>query len=234
MLGFGGKRNRLESAGKIVEVYPPGKKIAVYYKPYDPSVSWLRVGITYDICLQLSLGGVLFLAGVFIACLSLRVLLADNLDAVFLESVDHRGYVRSRPVDSLAFGTLTEFVLSLENIRINQTLNPAFLNLDDWHIIFQTPGKHLIDDEYQAVFMNHLFQLCGPVAILYEQIIPNQRSFHQLVIARQNYAVFIERRRDDFIVGNIFIEDDVISAGSQVAGQLAQIVVAYETRFFGA
>jgi hypothetical protein len=65
MPGFGGKRSRLETAEIIVEEYPPGSGVDVYYDPDIPKQSTLYAGLSYGACLQMTFGFLLYLGGVF-------------------------------------------------------------------------------------------------------------------------------------------------------------------------
>lgn len=66
MPGFGGKRNRLDAAEKIIAQYPPGTAVTVHYDPDNPARSELRVGPAYDTCLHIALGLLLYSVSVII------------------------------------------------------------------------------------------------------------------------------------------------------------------------
>lgn len=63
--GFGTKANRLNVAETNVIHNPVGKIIIVHYDPNDPSVSRLKILPSYTVFLLLSVGSILFGAGLW-------------------------------------------------------------------------------------------------------------------------------------------------------------------------
>jgi hypothetical protein len=63
--GFGTKANRLNVAETNVIHNPAGKIITVHYDPNDPSVSRLKILPSYTVFLLLSVGSILFGAGLW-------------------------------------------------------------------------------------------------------------------------------------------------------------------------
>ncbi len=62
---FGGKRKKFEVARKLVEEYPIGKRVTVYYSPANPSKARLFTGAGWDVYAKLGLGVTLFALGLF-------------------------------------------------------------------------------------------------------------------------------------------------------------------------
>ena len=57
---------RESSAQKIVEKYPVGKRVRVYYDPEDPSKAVLEPGASSDVTVMLPIGGFILVVGVVI------------------------------------------------------------------------------------------------------------------------------------------------------------------------
>lgn len=64
--GFGGRMNRLDAAEKLVELYPPGMEITVYYNPQQPGESTLNPHPRYSHYMKLGTSIILFIAGMTI------------------------------------------------------------------------------------------------------------------------------------------------------------------------
>lgn len=61
--GFGNKRSRRDTAGRILRDYPEGKKVIIYYHPADPAKAFLRVGPAWHTFMKLGLGIIILITG---------------------------------------------------------------------------------------------------------------------------------------------------------------------------
>jgi hypothetical protein len=61
--GFGNKRSRRDTAGRILQEYPEGRTVQIHYDPEDPSRAFLRVGPAWNTFMKLSLGMLILITG---------------------------------------------------------------------------------------------------------------------------------------------------------------------------
>jgi len=64
--GFGNRRYRRDTAEQILADYPAGSMVRIHYDPVHPEISLIRPGPFYSDYMQLSLGTVCFILGIFI------------------------------------------------------------------------------------------------------------------------------------------------------------------------
>ena len=63
--GFGSKRSRRDTAERIIEAYPVGYKVLVYYNPAKPEQSFLRTGPFWQDYLKITVGTIVLACGLF-------------------------------------------------------------------------------------------------------------------------------------------------------------------------
>ena len=61
--GFGNKRSRRDTAGRILQEYPVGRIVSIHYDPEDPARAFLRVGPAWNTFMKLSLGMLILIPG---------------------------------------------------------------------------------------------------------------------------------------------------------------------------
>ena len=66
---FGGKNKRKSTAERIVDLYPVGKNVGVFYSPENPAESTIRVSAKFNKFVILSIGSLLYLVAIWGATL---------------------------------------------------------------------------------------------------------------------------------------------------------------------
>lgn len=64
--GFGNKRSRMDNSKKIINEFPVGTQVRVYYDSHNPKISYLRIGPFWSDYIKLATGLLLFASGSFI------------------------------------------------------------------------------------------------------------------------------------------------------------------------
>ncbi len=60
--GFGSRRYRGQTAGKVLTEYPPGKTVSVHYNPDNPTMSSLRPSLRWAPLMRFTVGAMLLMA----------------------------------------------------------------------------------------------------------------------------------------------------------------------------